>query len=62
MVTNRALAVLALCGLMMGVVRTGAASRLIFDPQANARRDIDSAIAKASRTGRNIVLIFGANW
>src|SRR5579859_2884330 len=60
--TNRVLTLLALCGLMMAVIPARAASRQIYDTQADARQDISTAIAQASKTGRNIVLIFGANW
>lgn len=61
-VTRSALTLLALCGLMMGATLARAASQPLYDPQADAQRDIADAIAKASKTGRNIVLIFGANW
>ncbi len=53
---------LALCGLMMGAGLARAAGQPIFDEHADARRDIAAAIAQASKTGRNVVLIFGANW
>jgi len=59
---SRALALLAMCGLMLSAALARAASQQIYDPQAEARRDIAAAIAQASKTGRNIVLIFGANW
>lgn len=61
-VTRRVLSLLALCGLMMGAARARSATQPIYDPQADARRDIAAALAQASKTGRNIVLIFGANW
>lgn len=60
--TSRVLTLLALCGLLMGAARARAATQPIYDEQADARRDIATAIAQASKTGRNIVLIFGANW
>lgn len=59
---NRALTLLALCGLMMGIARARAASQQIYDTHADARQDIAAAISRASKTGRNIVLVFGANW
>jgi thioredoxin len=59
---SRVLILLALCGLTMGAGLARAASQPIYDEQADARRDIAAAIAQASKTGRNIVLIFGANW
>jgi hypothetical protein len=61
-VKSYAVATLAVCGLMMGAAMTKAAGQLIYDEQADARRDIAAAISQASKTGRNIVLIFGANW
>jgi len=33
-----------------------------FDTHADAHRNIAAATARASKTGRNIVLVFGANW
>jgi thioredoxin 1 len=61
-VTSRALSLLALCGLMMSAALARAASQPIYDAQADARQDIAAAISQASKTGRNIVLVFGANW
>ena len=60
--TNRVLTLLALCGLMMAAISARAAGQQIYDTQADARQDIAAAIAQASKTGRNVVLIFGANW
>lgn len=57
-----AVLLLAACGLAMSAAQAIAESQTIFDEQANAPRDIAAAVAKASRTGRNVVLIFGANW
>jgi len=61
-VTTRAVAALVVCGLMMAAALARSASQPIYNEQANACRDIASAISQASKTGRNIVLIFGANW
>ena len=61
-VTSRVLTLLVLCGLMMGAALARATTQPIYDTQADARQDIAAAIARASKTGRNIVLIFGANW
>ncbi|HET7099779.1 MAG TPA: thioredoxin family protein [Terriglobia bacterium] len=60
--TNRVLGLLALCGLMIGAAQARAATQQIYDTQADAHRDIAAAIAQASKTGRNVVLVFGANW
>jgi len=40
----------------------GAASEQLYDEQADAHKQVDTAIAEASRAGKNLVLIFGANW
>lgn len=59
---HRALLFLIVCGLVCGSSVANGESRPIYNDHANARRDIAAAIAQASRTGKNIVLIFGANW
>ncbi|TAM81142.1 MAG: thioredoxin family protein [Acidobacteria bacterium] len=47
---------------MMAAALAASASQPIYNEQADARRDVAAAIAQASKTGRNVVLIFGANW
>ncbi len=42
--------------------RPAVASEPIFDEKADAHRQMAAAIAEASRTHKNIVLDFGANW
>jgi hypothetical protein len=61
-VKGHAVAILAVCGLMLGAALAKAASQPIYNEQADAHQDIAAALSRASRTGRNIVLIFGANW
>ena len=39
-----------------------AADNPIYDEKADAHRQIEAAIAQASRSGKNVVLDFGANW
>ncbi len=39
-----------------------AASDRIYDEKAVARQQVTAAIAQASKSGKNVVLIFGANW
>jgi thioredoxin-related protein len=34
----------------------------IYDESADARQDIEAAIAEASRNGKHILLMFGGNW
>jgi hypothetical protein len=57
-----AILLLAVCGILAGAALAKAASRPIYNENADARRDIAAALSQASKTGRNIVLIFGANW
>ena len=48
-----------------GVLAAGvaaAAGGQIYDEGADAHQQIAAAIEQASKTGRNIVLVFGANW
>jgi thioredoxin 1 len=59
---KRVILLLAVYGLVTSAARARAANQPIYDEQADARRDIAAAISQASKTGRNIVLIFGANW
>jgi hypothetical protein len=61
-VTSRAVVLMAVCGLVISAALVKAASQPIYDEQADAPRDIAAAISRASKTSRNIVLIFGANW
>ncbi len=51
-----------MCALTLSAAVARAASQPLYDEHADARQDIAAAIAKASKTGRNVVLIFGANW
>ena len=49
-------AVIALTGL------TRAASEAVYDEKTNAPKVVAAAIAEASRSGKRMVLVFGANW
>jgi thiol:disulfide interchange protein len=42
--------------------RTPGADNPIYDESADAHQQIRVAVAQASRSGRNLVLDFGANW
>jgi protein disulfide-isomerase len=59
---KRNILLLAVCGILASAALARAASQPIYDEQADAHRDIAAAISQASKTGSNIVLIFGANW
>jgi hypothetical protein len=39
-----------------------AADQPLYNEKADARQQIASALAEASKHGKNVVLIFGANW
>jgi len=39
-----------------------AVSQSVFDEKADAHRQIAAAIGEASKTGKNVILDFGANW
>ena len=52
---------LLLVVLVLGCARNAPSAR-IYDEKADAHHDIAAAIASAAPAGKNIVLIFGANW
>ena len=47
---------------MVAVAATQAVSQSIFDEKADAHQQIAVAIGEASKTGKNVILDFGANW
>ena len=47
---------------MVAVAATQAVSQSIFDEKADAHQQITAAIGEASKTGKNVILDFGANW
>jgi thioredoxin 1 len=49
-------ATLAIAGLAR------AASEAIYDEKADAPKQVSAAIAEAGRSGKHVVLVFGANW
>jgi len=51
-----------ICGMATVSSMGFAGSRPIYDEHADARQQIAEAISQASKTERNIILIFGANW
>ena len=61
---KRRLAVLAALALavLAGVVEASAAQKQIYDEQADARAQVAAAIDRASVSGKNVLLDFGANW
>lgn len=50
--------------LALGAVglAVGRPSETLYDEKADAHQQVAAAIAEASRAGKNVVLIFGANW
>ncbi len=53
---------LVLFTLLATTALAKASGKGIYDEKTDARRQVASAIAEASRSGKNVVLIFGANW
>lgn len=52
---------LILAVLVFGGVLDGSPERL-YDQNADAQRDTAAAIADATNTHKNVVLVFGADW
>ena len=52
--------ILAAAVVLTGLAR--AASEAIYDEKADAPKQVSAAIGEASRSGKHIVLVFGANW
>ncbi len=52
---------LALALAVVGA-EAGRSSEALYDVKADAHQQVAAALAEASRTGKNVVLIFGANW
>lgn len=50
------LAMLVFSGALKG------ATEALYDEKADAQRNVSMAIAKAAKSRKNVVLIFGANW
>ncbi len=50
------LAILFFSGVLRG------STKPLFDEKANAHHDISVASANATKTRKNVVLVFGANW
>jgi thioredoxin len=59
---RRSISFLAAFLLVWAPLAAAGASRPIFDANADAGQQIAAALAKASTTGKNVLLIFGANW
>ena len=54
-----------LLALLMVLIIAGlavAAEQPLYDEKADAHQQVSAALAKAARAGKNIILIFGANW
>jgi thioredoxin len=60
--TDRRIVFLAVCALALGAAVAAAATRPIYDEHADARHDVAAATSQAAKAGRNVVLVFGANW
>jgi protein disulfide-isomerase len=45
-----------------GAAKAASASDQIYDEKVEASQQVSAAIAQASKRGKNVVLVFGANW
>ena len=52
--------ILAATMLLAGLAQ--AASEAIYDEKADAPKQLSATVAEASRSGKRIMLVFGANW
>ncbi len=59
---NRERHLFVILALLAAAGRAQAATEAIYDEKADAHKQVAAAIAEASRSGRNIVVVFGANW
>lgn len=62
MTKNADRSILAITACLAIVAGVAAADNAIYDEKADARQQVQTAILEASRSGKNIVLDFGANW
>lgn len=62
MKANLRQATLAVAATLTMAAALWAAENPIYDEKADAHQQVDAAIQAASKSGRNIVLDFGANW
>lgn len=53
---------IAAAALMAMVATMPAADHPIYDEEADAHQQVQAAIVEASKSGKNVVLDFGANW
>lgn len=52
-------------GLFLVLIFAGlalAADEPLYDEKADAHQQVTAALAEAARTGKNVILIYGANW
>ena len=59
---NRTRYLPAILGFTLFATPLIAADQPLYDEQADAHQEIVGALAEASKHGKNVVLIFGANW
>ena len=59
---KRAIAFITVYLLLLVPIAATGAPRAIYDENANPQQQIGAALAAAGKSGKNIVLIFGANW
>ena len=51
-----------LAALLLMAAMSVAAEQLLYDENEDAHHQVSAALTEAARTGKNVVLVFGANW
>jgi hypothetical protein len=51
-----------LTALLLFAGMSVAATPALYDESADAHQQVTAALAEAARSGKNVVLLFGANW
>jgi hypothetical protein len=54
-----------LLGLFAVLIFAGlavAADEPLYDEKADARQQVAAALTEAAKTGKNVILVYGANW
>lgn len=60
--TNPMRATALILGSLLATSCVMATSESVYDEKADAGKDIMAAVAYASRAGKRVILVFGANW
>lgn len=58
----RARFLLGLFAVLIFAGLAAAADEPLYDEKADAQQQVAAALTEAAKTGKNIVLVYGANW